>query len=163
MAPEIIQETPYDGQKADMWSLGIIIHAMAANQLPWTGQDDASLVKEITQGIRGFPPQMLPEVARIIASCTQLNPARRPTAAELLEVPWIAEELPFYKKVFGVGDGISVAHLRDGDVRSLPQFPPLTRSSAKMILSRPSVRVGPSDKAGTRSGRVFVNLVYQTD
>jgi serine/threonine protein kinase len=66
MAPEILQELPYDGTKADIWSLGIIVFAMALNQLPWNAQDNAGLIREIVRGAIAYPVNLLPEVARMV-------------------------------------------------------------------------------------------------
>jgi serine/threonine protein kinase len=163
MAPEILQERPYDGPKADMWSLGIIVHAMALNQLPWHAQDDAGLIREILSSVISYPPTLLPEVAQIIQRCTSRNALERPTATELLELPWVSEELPQYIRMFGLTGKLGVAQLRDGDIKSMPQFPSVTRSTAKLILSKPSLRAAPSERPAAKGSKLFVNLVYQGD
>jgi serine/threonine protein kinase len=43
VAPELLQELPYDGPRADIWSLGIVVYAMALNRLPWGAADRAGV------------------------------------------------------------------------------------------------------------------------
>jgi hypothetical protein len=65
-----------------------------------------------------------PDPPRIVKYLKDHFPTRRPTTAELLEVPWFAEDLPFYTKAFGIGRRIHVAQLSGGDMKSIPQFLP---------------------------------------
>lgn len=50
-APEIINRRPYDGKKCDIWSLGVVLFAMATGCLPW--DDDVSQDKIVNQISRG--------------------------------------------------------------------------------------------------------------
>jgi serine/threonine protein kinase len=163
MAPEILQEQPYDGPKADIWSLGIMVHAMAVNSLPWRSQDDASLVKEILGAPIAFPPEMSPDIVHIITICTKRNPRDRPTAAELLSIPWLADELPRYKRVFGMAGQLSVGQIREAEIKSTPSFPSVTRSSAKLIFSKPGLRAVPSNRTPVRGGKPSANPFYEAD
>jgi serine/threonine protein kinase len=143
MAPEILQELPYDGPKADIWSFGVIVFAMTVNQLPWKSRDNASLVREIIRGAVAMPSHILPEIAQVISLCLNKNPRERPSAGELLEVPWVSEEFCAYNKAFGVSGKIQVSSLAtiSGSSSRLVGGP---RSTAKLILSKPSLRPVPS-------------------
>jgi serine/threonine protein kinase len=145
MAPEVLQEIPYDGPKADMWSIGVIIFAMALNQLPWVARDNAGLVREIIGADVKPPPHLIPEVAQIVAMCTRKNPKERPTPSDVLDLPWVSEEVVAYNRLFGLNGRISVASLRDLSSKSTAKL--VTgggKSTAKLILSKPSLRATPS-------------------
>jgi 5'-AMP-activated protein kinase catalytic alpha subunit len=157
MAPEILQEMPYDGTKADIWAFGIIVFAMALNQLPWGAQDRTGLIREIIRAQISYPVNILPEVARMVQLCTKKNPQERPTATELLDLPWISEEVMAYNRLFGGLSGkISMAALQERNTLSMPKMPSVTKSTAKMILSKPNLRKG--ERPVMRDGKLFVNL-----
>jgi serine/threonine protein kinase len=156
MAPEILQELPYDGTKADMWSLGIIIYAMTLNELPWNAQDNAGLIKEIVRGAIAYPVNMPPEIAKLIQMCTKKAPRERPTATELLDLPWVSQELVAYTRLFGPLGKLSMASLNQREVHSMPKLPSVSKSSAKLILSKPNLRAG--DRPVPRGGKLFVNI-----
>jgi hypothetical protein len=80
-----------------------------------------------------------------------------------LELPWVSEKLPSYVRMFGFTGKLGVAQLRDDDVKSMPQVPSVNRSTAKLILSKPSLRPEPSERTAGKGSKLFVNLVYQGD
>jgi serine/threonine-protein kinase ULK/ATG1 len=48
MAPEILEEKPYDN-KCDLWSLGVIIYQLCFKQYPYSGNTSYDLMKQINQ------------------------------------------------------------------------------------------------------------------
>jgi serine/threonine protein kinase len=48
MAPEICQDRAY-GDKADVWSLGILLYEMCALEVPYNGRDLSRLVSKHPQ------------------------------------------------------------------------------------------------------------------
>ena len=54
-APEIIQGQKYDGFKTDVWCIGIILYAMLAGFLPFEGEDNGQLFRNILEGNIEFP------------------------------------------------------------------------------------------------------------
>lgn len=49
MAPEIFNERKYD-EKADIWSLGIIMYILLTGKAPFFGNDDERLISQIKKG-----------------------------------------------------------------------------------------------------------------
>jgi 5'-AMP-activated protein kinase catalytic alpha subunit len=159
MAPEILQELPYDGMKADMWSFGIIVFAMCLNQLPWVSRDNAALVREIIKGVVVCPPHMLAEIAQIVQWCTKRNPKERPTPGALLDLPWFGEEVVGYNRTFGLNGKLSVGSIRDSASFSVPRMvgASISKSTAKIILGRSTLlRNAPSlDAKALRAANPF--------
>jgi serine/threonine protein kinase len=91
MAPEVLQSAEYDG-KADIWSLAITAIELAVGQPPHT---DVHPMRAIFL-IPTSPPPTLPNPSAFspafndfLKACLQKHPDRRPTAAQLLQHPFI--------------------------------------------------------------------------
>ena len=90
VAPEIIKGEQYDGKKADIWSLGIILFVLTTSSLPWTEQNQVKLYNQIENAeykIPGFVPR---EVQEVIRWCLKLQPSERPSIEQLLECHYVA-------------------------------------------------------------------------
>jgi serine/threonine protein kinase len=94
MAPEVFRTVnPFDGQKADIWSLGVVLFALLTGilpfQLPCTS-DPAFCA--IIQG-RGIAALNLsPSAAVLLTQLLSADPASRPTAEEILNAEWLQAE-----------------------------------------------------------------------
>ncbi|KAF2460733.1 Ssk2-type MAP kinase [Lineolata rhizophorae] len=94
MSPEVIKgETRGRHGAVDIWSLGCVILEMATGRRPWANLDNEwAIMYNIAQG---NPPQMpgrdqLSESgADFLRRCFERDPAKRASAAELLQHEWI--------------------------------------------------------------------------
>jgi eukaryotic-like serine/threonine-protein kinase len=87
MAPEII-EGEEAGAEADVFSLGTMLYLFATGKLPFTAPNTTATLKRILDCIYEDPRQSVPtvsdELAEVIATCLQRQPAARyPNAAKL--------------------------------------------------------------------------------
>jgi len=87
MAPEII-EGEEAGAEADVFSLGTMLYLFATGKLPFTAPNTTATLKRILDCMYDDPRQVVPtvsdELAEIIATCLQRQPASRyPTASKL--------------------------------------------------------------------------------
>jgi len=81
-APELIRGATYRGDKADIWSLGVILYATLAGRLPFdvegTGRDWLSpLLSKIRKGHYEMAPEFSEEAANLIWRILQVNPRDR--------------------------------------------------------------------------------------
>ena len=92
MAPEIAEKKPYNGQLADMWSLGILVFKIFCADFPFKGKNEKELYKAIKTG-KFTMASYTPEYAKkIITSLIVLNPNKRMTCEEVLNSDWLKDK-----------------------------------------------------------------------
>jgi pimeloyl-ACP methyl ester carboxylesterase/predicted Ser/Thr protein kinase len=77
LPPEALRAEPVD-ERSDIWALGVMLHEMAAGELPFDGSTPFALSSAILER----PPRRMPSdvpagLRRVIARCLQKEPARR--------------------------------------------------------------------------------------
>ncbi|CAK9171724.1 unnamed protein product [Ilex paraguariensis] len=83
------------GLAADIWSLGCTVLEMLTHQLPYAPLECMQALFRIGRGIPPPVPDTISRDARdFILQCLQVNPNARPTAAELLDHPFVKRPLP---------------------------------------------------------------------
>ncbi|GER40351.1 protein kinase [Striga asiatica] len=94
MAPEVVRSQGY-GLAADIWSLGCTVLEMLTRRFPYFGLEWMSALFKIGKGERPPIPDFIPSDARdFILKCLQVDAALRPTAAQLLDHPFV--QRPFF-------------------------------------------------------------------
>lgn len=76
-APEIIYGRKYRGDKADIWSVGIILFAMLNGFLPFDGGDVTSTLRLVKKGEYYLPPSLSVEASDLIQRILQKRPEDR--------------------------------------------------------------------------------------
>ena len=88
MAPEIIMKKDYDGQKADMWSLGILLYKLFCADFPFKGKDEKDLYRHIIKGkykIKEYVPNF---IKIIIDKILRPKPYQRINCDQILQSHW---------------------------------------------------------------------------
>eukprot|EP00750_Incisomonas_marina_P027629 INCI6213.5.p1 GENE.INCI6213.5~~INCI6213.5.p1 ORF type:complete len:1046 (-),score=173.36 INCI6213.5:254-3244(-) len=88
MAPEIVQRTPYRGQPADMWSLGILMVIVLTGTMPFHARSEVELYKHILRGSFQLSSGISGLAKDLIMRLLEKIPARRITAAQAAGHPW---------------------------------------------------------------------------
>ncbi|KAJ6181123.1 hypothetical protein N7519_011584 [Penicillium mononematosum] len=96
MSPEVIRgDANLDNREGavDIWSLGCVILEMATGRRPWSTLDNEwAIMYNIAQGKQPTLPsrdQLSDQGIDFVRRCFECDPARRATAAELLQHEWI--------------------------------------------------------------------------
>lgn len=97
MSPEVIRgdASNLDNRQGavDIWSLGCVVLEMATGRRPWSTLDNEwAIMYNIAQGKQPVLPsrdQLSDQGVDFVRRCFECDPARRATAAELLQHEWI--------------------------------------------------------------------------
>ena len=84
MAPEVF-DTNYDGAKADMWSLGVVLYSMCAGCFPFDATDTNTLKHMIKFQAPVYPDHFSPTLVELLADLLQKDPRDRPDVEDLFE------------------------------------------------------------------------------
>jgi serine/threonine protein kinase len=96
MAPEVIKcETDGYGFKSDVWSVGCTVVEMVTGRPPWPESDSMwAAVFKIANSTGlppGIPKDLSPDMMNFLERCFERDPAKRASAAELLDHKWLRE------------------------------------------------------------------------
>ncbi|XP_027164028.1 mitogen-activated protein kinase kinase kinase 1-like [Coffea eugenioides] len=91
MAPEVVNRKNHGyGLAADIWSLGCTVLEMLTGRIPYSHLEGMQALFRIGRGERPPIPNSLSRDAQdFILECLQVNPDARPTAAQLLNHPFV--------------------------------------------------------------------------
>ncbi|XP_063466813.1 serine/threonine-protein kinase Nek11 isoform X8 [Symphalangus syndactylus] len=93
MSPEALKHQGYD-TKSDIWSLACILYEMCCMTHAFAGSNFLSMVLKIVEGDTPSLPERYPkELNAIMESMLNKNPSLRPSAIEILKIPYIDEQL----------------------------------------------------------------------
>ncbi|KAJ6443984.1 CAMK/CAMKL/GIN4 protein kinase [Purpureocillium lavendulum] len=88
-APELLKNRQYRGDRADIWSLGVILYAMLSATLPFDDPDLRVMMAKTKKGHYEMPRGISPEAADLIRRMLQVNPDRRITLKEIWRHPLV--------------------------------------------------------------------------
>jgi serine/threonine protein kinase len=88
--PEIFSGIPYDGKKADSWSLGVILYALLTGDMPFYGNPGKELTRKIQNAEYIVPdPQEIPfQWIILVSKLLEVDPNKRISAEEILKLEY---------------------------------------------------------------------------
>jgi len=97
MAPEIITRAKqgYRGDKIDVWDCAMVLFAMLAGYLPFNGDDDRQIFRQIVYGKIKFPAWFSPLVCDLMMKMMDKNPDRRCTLEDVRHHEWFMKDYTF--------------------------------------------------------------------
>lgn len=93
MAPEIVRRTEYEGRPVDMWSLGVLLHALLFGCFPFRAKSYPELYRRIAKGTFSVPEDSIsPQALDLMTQLLECDATRRITAGGALRHPWLQQE-----------------------------------------------------------------------
>ncbi|PRD26032.1 UNVERIFIED_CONTAM: melk [Trichonephila clavipes] len=90
-APELITGDNYNGNKVDIWSMGVLLYALLCGFLPFDDENITKLYKKIQKGRYFCPSWLSSESKAILNQMLQVNPNNRISIDELKTHPWVVK------------------------------------------------------------------------
>ncbi|QDS72884.1 hypothetical protein FKW77_007581 [Venturia effusa] len=136
-APEMLKGEKYAGEKVDVWSLGIILYALLCGELPFDEDDEDVTKQRILKEDPKYPDHIPLQAKDLITTLLSKRPLLRPSLADILQNPWLAEHAP-----------------RQQEILKLQQPAPFTTELEKETLER-------MRSAGVNIDMVIENVLAQ--
>lgn len=95
LAPEIVKNTGYDGQLADIWACGVILYFMLTGMRPFDDDSVHKLLDKIIVGDFKFPDQekQISEDAKdLVKSILNPNPRKRYSIEMIKQHQWFHQD-----------------------------------------------------------------------
>jgi NIMA (never in mitosis gene a)-related kinase len=93
VSPEVVASSKY-GKKNDIWALGVVAYEMTTLERPFVAESLAPLVMAIIRGrFKPLPTSRSADLRVIITACLQRDPEIRPTASEILDLPFLRDRV----------------------------------------------------------------------
>ncbi|KAF4671596.1 hypothetical protein FOL47_001411 [Perkinsus chesapeaki] len=89
MAPEIVQKREYHGSCADIWALGILLHAFLAGCFPFKGPTDKELYKKIARGVFQVPSHISERAQTLLCRLLRREADKRPLIHDVVHSDWL--------------------------------------------------------------------------
>lgn len=105
VAPEVINKKGYDGEKADIWSCGVVLFVLLAGYLPFHDQNLMEMYKKISKGEFKCPQWFHPEVRKLLSRILDPNPGTRITLVKLMDNSWFKKGFKQIDKTPNPGKG----------------------------------------------------------
>lgn len=88
LAPEVIKQTGYQGQAADIWSTGVILFHCLTGGVPFYGLQPDLMIKRILSASVFYPCYLSSEVIDLLKNIFIVEPSQRFTINQIKQHPW---------------------------------------------------------------------------
>ncbi len=134
MSPEQLRSTRDVDARADIWSMGAILHALMTGTPPYDGESNADvsakIIRDLPTPLRQLRPDAPAELEAIVLRCLEKDPARR------------------FPDVASLADALSRVTPRDSSKASAVRVARIAAAVAPTILSEPPHHAQPFTPGG---------------
>lgn len=113
VAPEVIADQGYDGKKADVWSIGVILYVLLAGFLPFDEGTIMALFSKIQKAEFTYPKWFSPEVRALLDQVLVADPKIRISLTQLKDHPWMVQYRGAVKSATSALSQMTVEEVRE--------------------------------------------------
>ena len=95
-APEILKGLPYDGFKTDIWCCGIILYGMLCGFLPFDGDNNQEIFKQIVQCNPEYPSFLEDDSINLLIGILNPKPKKRLSINQIKNHPFYLKGKKYY-------------------------------------------------------------------
>ena len=95
VAPEVLADNGYDGQSADVWSMGVILYVFLAGFLPFDEPTMSALFRKIQKAEFSYPSWFDDDVKDLLNHILTIDPTKRYTLDQIKQHPWWKVDGPY--------------------------------------------------------------------
>ncbi|CAN4087718.1 unnamed protein product [Withania somnifera] len=152
MAPEVIKNSSGCNLAVDIWSLGCTVLEMATSKPPWSQYEGVAAMFKIgnSKELPAIPEHLSDEAKDFVRKCLQREPRHRPTAAQLLEHPFVK----------------NIATLEKPNISASPSDPPCAGANGVKSLGigqAKNIPTSESERLAIHSSRVSKSNFHCSD
>ena len=114
VAPEVLADQGYDGKKADVWSIGVILYVLLAGFLPFDEATIVALFSKIQAADFTYPSWFGVEVRTVLDTMIVADPKARVSLGRLKENAWLRSKIPDWAQAAGEGGAAAASAGRGG-------------------------------------------------
>ena len=101
-SPEVLKLQEYDPEKAEIWSLGVILYALVCGYLPFDNMVTDILIKTMEDCRFTIPNHISSELSDLIKNLLTPNPSKRPFLEEIYSHAWLKDSQSKLNKISGL-------------------------------------------------------------
>lgn len=128
-APEIFEGKHYDGPRADIWSLGVVLYVLVCGALPFDGPTMQLLRSVVIAGKFRIPYFMSADCEKLIRHMLVVEPERRLSISQILLHPWMCGDNAKESKSGRTSPEISPPQINQLVIESMLRLPGLSHDT----------------------------------
>ena len=132
VAPEVLADQGYDGKKADVWSIGVILYVLLAGFLPFDESTIVALFAKIQKAEFTYPSWFSPAVRGLLDKMLVADPKVRVSLTKVKEDPWMQSGMSTARRVEAAAVHEPTAAQVEAAVQPLSHPTPVTSPSAPL-------------------------------
>ncbi|CAN6579104.1 unnamed protein product [Malus baccata var. baccata] len=162
MAPEVIKNSNGCNLAVDIWSLGCTVLEMATTKPPWSQYEGVAAMFKIgnSKELPEIPDHLSEDGKNFIRLCLQRNPLHRPTAAQLLEHPFVRNVAPPERTISSAEHSKGQAAMRSQAFGHGKNHLNLESEGMGMHQSRGSTTVSASRSLSCLLNNIFITCTW---